>query len=319
MTTVRQQISKPLLRDLQRQWLDLWGAIGIAPGWRYAAFEKFGERLSSRYIRRAVLPNHCSLCCDLRDHVQRQIYFLGTYEPLEAYLFSQLVKPGMTVVDAGANIGQYTLLAATILGARGTVHSFEPIPNTFLQLSENVRANTLFNVHLNQAGLWQKSMPIRLGLASDMAQNCGAYSVGVRDQETAVDAIAVALDDYAEQRNIQRIDFIKMDIEGAEHAALLGMQKIINRDHPVFLMELNPVALERLGYNTKDLWHLMVETFGYTVYRVDSEACVPIQSLAGIPQSNLIFVHPSNPVDAIRTEWNFKQVLRWSRRCKRSL
>ena len=87
-----------------------------------------GPRLAETEFQRAVLPNGCSMHCDLRQHVDRHIYYLGAYEPVESYLFTRLLQPGMTVIDAGANIGQYTLLAATAVGSRGTVHCFEPVP-----------------------------------------------------------------------------------------------------------------------------------------------------------------------------------------------
>lgn len=318
MTAVLQQSFDPLLRDIQRRWLELWGTIGFAPGWHYAAFERFGEALTKRYIRRATLPNQCSLLCDLRDHVQRQIYFLGVYEPIEAYLFCQLIKPGMTVVDAGSNIGQYSLLASTSVSQTGSVHSFEPIPTIFSQLSENVKSNHLSNVHLNQAGLWHTSMSIQLSLAPEMAQNCGAYSIGSSNDVTAVDAIAISLDEYVAQHQVKQVDLIKMDIEGAEYSALLGMRKTILRDRPAFLMEINRAALEKLDCNPESLWRLLVESFGYTAYRVGLEACEPIDSFTDIVQSNVILTHPSNPID-IQTCWSFKDILRWGRRCKRSL
>jgi FkbM family methyltransferase len=319
MTTAIHQSSNLLLQKIQRRWLDFWGMIGIAPGWHYAAFEKFGERLSNRWMCRAVLPNDCSLMCDLRDHVQRQIYFLGTYEPIEAYLFCHLIKPGMTIVDAGSNIGQYSLLASTSVGETGSVHSFEPIPAIFSQLSENVKSNRLSNVYLNQAGLWHSSMSIQLSLAPEMAQNCGAYSIGSSNDVTAVDAIAIALDEYVEQHQVKQVDLIKMDIEGAEYSALLGMQKTILRDRPVFLMEINRSALEKLDCNPERLWRLLVESFGYTAYRVGLESCELIDSFTDIVQGNVILTHPSNPVDLVQTCWSFKDILRWGRRCKRSL
>src|SRR5205085_1504296 len=83
--------------------------------------------------------------------VQRHIYFQGVYEPVEAYLFSRLAAPGMTVVDAGANVGQYTLIASARVGPSGAVHSFEPVPETYRVLAEHVAANRAANVVANRA------------------------------------------------------------------------------------------------------------------------------------------------------------------------
>ena len=100
-----------------RHLLKAWGSSAKAPGLWYQAVERWGTRCGAgkQWLRR--LPNGLVMSCDLRDHVQRQIYFQGCYEPVEAYLFCKLIKPGMTVIDAGANVGQYTLLASTSVGA----------------------------------------------------------------------------------------------------------------------------------------------------------------------------------------------------------
>jgi FkbM family methyltransferase len=306
-----------LVRDVNRQLLDFWGTLGIAPGWRYSAFEKFGERLSSGYLLSSELPNGCSLPCDLRDHVQRQIYFQGVYEPIEAYLFSCLVKPGMTVVDAGTNIGQYTLLASTLVGITGSVHGFEPVPDTFRRVSQNVTHNQLSNVHLNQAGLWQKAMPLRLSLSEDMENNSGAYSAGATNASKVVESVAISFDSYVKEHQISRVDLVKMDIEGAEHSALLGMRTVISRDHPILLMEVNRSALIKMNSSPEEILELMGKEFGYDAYLILENHCEKISDFSNVTQSNFIFVHPSNRSDLVHQSWDFKTILRWSRSGKK--
>lgn len=95
---------------------------------------------------------------------------------MDAFVFTHLLEEGMNVVDAGANVGQYTLLASPIVGLRGSVHSFEPVPATFSRLRQNVDLNRLTNVSLNRAALWNKIEELQLALSSEQLGNVGAYT-----------------------------------------------------------------------------------------------------------------------------------------------
>ena len=296
-----------------RRLLDIWGFLGIAPGLRYKMFEKFGQDFASCSPLPAFLPNNCRIDCNLQDHVQRQIYFLGVYEPVEAYLFTQLLKPGMTVIDAGANVGQYTLLASTRVGTDGAVHSFEPVPATFTQLSSNVNANRLLNVYLNQAALWNESTTVKLSLSDEMKDNIGSYSVGITNQATAVESVSVRLDDYIVSKSIQSVDLIKMDIEGAEFFAIMGMQHVLERDRPILLIEFNRLALQRVGVTPERLWDLIANKFDYLGYLIEIDSCKEISDTSGIQQKNILCVHKSKIPDFIKDGWNLKYVLRWAR------
>ena len=91
---------------------------------------------------------------NLADHVDRHIFYWGAYEPIESFLFLSSITPGMTVIDAGANIGQYTVLSAQAVGPGGRVLSFEPSPRNFARLEENVQMNEFRNVQLFRSALW---------------------------------------------------------------------------------------------------------------------------------------------------------------------
>lgn len=300
-----------------RKLLELWGYLGIAPGWHLQTFEKFGSYLATPHLLPTFLPNKCQIHCNLQDHVQRQIYCLGVYEPIETYLFTKLLKPGMTVIDAGANVGQYTLLASTIVGVNGAVHSFEPVPNTFVHLNNNVSANELLNVHLNQAALWNESITLKLSLSEEMSDNIGSYSVGIINSDTAVESVSIPLDDYVVSKSIKRVDLIKMDIEGAEFRALLGMQDILERDRPILLIEINRLALQGVGYTPEKLWMFLTNRFGYSGYLIKINSLKNISCVSGIKQNNVLFIHTSELPKFINEPWNFKDVLRWARSGKK--
>jgi FkbM family methyltransferase len=290
-----------------------WNRTGKAPGWYYQAVERWGKHLASRPLT-AELVNGCQVYCDLGDEVQRQIYFLGLYEPVESYLFTQLVKPGMCVVDAGANVGQYTLLASTAVGPRGHVHSFEPVPATFANLEHNVLANQLANVSLFRAALWQVRTEVSLGISQkDAGNNAGAYTITLPDSGAVVKASAISLDEHAAEHRIQRIDVIKMDIEGAELFALRGMTELLRQHKPTILLEINrPLAL-RAGYLPEQTWEFLSQ-FGYRGWMVGPSAleCHDVRSLADVERANVIF-HINDLAPEIAMGWDLKSVLRWTR------
>jgi FkbM family methyltransferase len=301
------------MEPLARQLLNIWGNIGIAPGWHYENVERFGEHLAKSDSLNAYLPNGCTIFCNLQDHVQRHVYFFGVYEPIEAYLFTSLLKEGMTVIDAGANIGQYSILASTIVGKNGRVHSFEPVPSTFAQLQINISNNQLTNLSLNQSALFSENGTITLSLSEDMLQNIGSYSIGATNSKTAVKASTIRLDDYIDEQNIPKVDLIKMDIEGSEALALLGMKLTLKRDHPILLIEINRDALEKMNSSPEALWAFLVEELSYKPYLILGDSLKPVEDFSKTIQSNFLLIYKPEKYD-LTTEWNYKKVLRWARR-----
>jgi FkbM family methyltransferase len=220
----------------------------------------------------------------------------------------------MVVVDAGANVGQYTLLAATAVGPKGQVHSFEPVPETFERLRRHVVANNLVNVHLNQAALWCEPTELHLSLAAEARDNKGAYSVGIHNPLAEVASKAVRLDDYLAALGTDGLHLIKMDIEGAELLALRGMADTLWHRRPLLLMEINRPACARLDYDVKLIEELLVRELGYRVWAIghSSSTCHSLETLTGIRQQNVIFHQVDLPA-GVTTGWDLKSVLRWAR------
>lgn len=303
-----------LWKTLGRAIFGCWKQTGIASGWYYLSFEQWGSKFSPDELIPARLNNGCHVDCDLADHVQRQMFYWGLYEPVEAYLFVHLLKPGMNVVDAGANVGQYTLLASTCVGATGSVHSFEPVPFTFNRLQQHVHINSLTNVFPNMKALWSSKTRLSLSLPAKTDGNSGAYSVGGNELDTAVEACAVSLDSYKSDNKLGRIGLIKMDIEGAELFALQGMKEVLSQDRPNILMEVNKDACRTLNYSPNSIWDLLIGEMGYQAWAIKHSAdiCHPIYNLDDITQSNILF-HSENLPAQVTHGWNLKSVLKWAK------
>jgi len=146
------------------------------------------------------------------------------YEVAETELLKKIVKKGYTVVDVGANIGWYTLLSARIVGKNGKVVAFEPEPDNYALLKKSLEKNNFENVLLsdycvsNMAGirkLWLHGL------------NLGAHSTVRKISERAIDVEAVTLDSFLSKLEIQRVDLLKVDVEGAEPEVFEGAREYL--------------------------------------------------------------------------------------------
>ena len=302
-----------LLRPPIRFLLRTWSRYPKAPGYLYQIVERCGARLAVRPLD-GQLFNGMKMTCDLADQIQRQIYFFGAYEPIEVYLLRYLLRPGMVVIDAGANVGQHTLIAAGEVGPGGEVHAFEPVPKNFRRLVAHVSENGLAAmVRTNMMALWHQAETVRLNLASDKA-NDGGYTIGVPSE--AVDSVpcpCVRIDDYVAENKLVRVDFVKMDIEGAEWFALRGATAVLARWRPTMLMEINRLACRGLGYEPERIWEFL-KPYGYLMWGVgpSPEMCRSLSSLDGVDSANVVF-HTSGLPDNVTKGWSYKSILRFHR------
>lgn len=172
----------------------------------------------------------------------------GTFEPFERKLFVEALAPGMVVLDIGANVGFYTLLAARAVGDTGAVYAFEPHPRTCASLRANVERNGFENVEVIEAAVSERPTTLQLYM-SETATHSGLHRTMADRDPTAVDVPAMAIDDL----ELPRVDLIKMDIEGEEPAALRGLSRTLDRSPRVaILMEFSPYALSAAGNDAEE-------------------------------------------------------------------
>ena len=171
-------------------------------------------------------------------------YVFGTHEPHVMRTIQDVVRPGWTAADVGANIGYATLLLAKCVGPSGRVLAFEPLAENFRMLEENILLNRHPNVTAENLALMAHAGRIELRTATPGAMTWAASAA--LDASKAVEtqsAEAITLDEYAERNGIARIDFLKMDVEGAEADVLAGMTAILDRHKPVLLIEIHQSGL----------------------------------------------------------------------------
>lgn len=308
---------KPILRSLLRT----WARVGKAPGLYCQVFQKWGPRLSSGSLE-TRLPNGSVMLCDLTEEVQRFLYFVGLYEPIESWFFCHLIKPGAIVIDAGANVGQYTLLASTQAGPQGQVHSFEPMPENFNTLRHHVELNHCHNVHLNQVALWSEPGEMELYRPLDGEHNNGSFVILHPDPEkrpTNIDSQSLTkvpvltLDQYVEEHNLPSVDLIKMDIEGAEPFVLQGARRTLERFRPPILAEVRQDALAGLG-TTLEEFETLLQDLQYRAFDIcaDRPEKGHIERLAESTSPNLILHRDPLPAHISQCP-PLKSILHWAR------
>ena len=167
----------------------------------------------------------------------------------ERRLLKNLLFPGAVVVDAGANIGIYSQVLSRCVGPSGVVHSFEPSPENFKRLQSATRK--LANVRLSQTAVGECSGRSRLYLSDKLNVDHRTYATEEGSRRT-VPIDVIALDDYFKPG--QRVDLIKLDIQGYELHALRGANRVLADNSDLeLLLELWPYGLKQAGVNWLEL------------------------------------------------------------------
>ncbi len=171
-----------------------------------------------------------------------------------------LLKPGMVFFDVGGHVGQYTLVASRLVGDAGEVHSFEPDPESFRALRGNVRLNKLKNVRLNNVALSNENKTTTFYLAA--TSNLGDNSLSPPDTYSGArcEVKCITLDHYLETRRIDRVDFMKVDIEGAELLMLQGAKRLFTlKRRPIIVMEFEEPRQKAFGNSCAQLADVLLK------------------------------------------------------------
>lgn len=201
------------------------------------------------------------------DYIQQDLFWSSAKDAADIREALRSMPKGGVMFDLGANFGYYSIKIATELRGDCCVYAFEPNPVTMERFRKNLQLNSSRGVHPQAEGL--SDAPGRASVVDPPGHSGAAYLDQVIGPGPDIsDSIHVTtLDLFCEQRNIDRIDLIKMDIEGAELRALRGGVETIRRLKPVILIELNPDTLGRDGCSVRDVV-VFLEDLGYAIYNV---------------------------------------------------
>lgn len=228
----------------------------------------------------------------LPEAVSNEIATRGVYELDFTLALIQLLEPGMVFFDVGAHRGYFSLLASRLVGDTGQVHAFEPTPETYLLLSQNVQQRP--NVICNNLAVYSESKELAFNDFGIWAPAFNSLYAPRMDKETAArmpvkirKVQAVSVDDYVARSGVKP-DLIKIDAESAEMDILRGMSRTLETLRPSFTLETGDEDIDGVA-SSKELVEFAC-TFGYTPINIVGGTVTRHQIQDRYGYGNLLFV-----------------------------
>lgn len=256
-------------------------------------YERFHGRLAPLERFAVVrLDKGFRMKLDLADPEQLKVYFYGHYhERYEADLVQRLLTEDDVFWDVGANVGYFTLVAATALKNRGQIVAFEPGQNALARLAENLALNTYRNIQIYPVAVTDREGEAVLHLAGDIADSsANLYQAGQTQAGQEV-CRTVALDHFLRDEGLRPPDLIKLDAEGAELAVLQGAQGIIASTPPLLLMEMEEKTLLAAGASKAAVAQFLTG-YGYRAAHLHKGRWYATADLATVKGRNIFWFNP---------------------------
>jgi FkbM family methyltransferase len=196
------------------------------------------------------------------------IYYQEFSEPETADFFLRFLRPSMTIFDIGSHIGEYTLLAAKLVGLSGQIHSFEPQAHLFPILSKSVEMNGFTQVVLNCAAVSDHVGEIEFQVLDEASMSSIRKPIGTEKSVKIVSVSCTSLNEYWLNQQ-QKIDLIKVDVEGAEKFVFQGATKLLNlppQQAPIWIFEYAPNSYAEFDYQPDEILQLLKQ-YDYEVYQ----------------------------------------------------
>ena len=204
-------------------------------------FRKFYGSSKKEGDWRVFIFRGVAMKVDIAKQMGNAIYWRGAHDWAPIFVLEKYLKTGDTFIDVGANQGEYSLWAARKVGTNGKVVSFEPMPQLFDQLTANIRLNESFQKTISPV---TEKFSIELG-------------------KIQLDT----LDEQIEELKINKVNFLKIDVEGAELQVLKGALNTLKKHLPILLLEINKDACIAGGYLPEDILELL-KPFNYSFSKI---------------------------------------------------
>jgi FkbM family methyltransferase len=221
------------------------------------------------------------------DYAQSEFFWLGAYEYWERYHFGRLLRPGDVVFDIGANFGYYSIAACAVLKGNCLVHAFEPNPALYARLVKNVELNDF-------AGR------IR-AYATALSDTCGLGHLNIKPSHSGIAKLVqssggatvslTTLDDFCRANGIEKVDFLKIDVEGLEERVLRGTERTMSSLRPLLLIELHPTALAE-EHSSVQAVAALLQKHGYDIYTARRHKLLALRELPTAPHPVKVFCFP---------------------------
>lgn len=230
----------------------------------YACSSWFYNQGFGRITKKLTIHNFdgkSQLIIDPSRNMGSSIYWTGFHEFHELLFLHKYLKSEMVFLDAGANIGLFTVFAARRVN-QGKVIAFEPVPSMIQWLESNLVINHFSNVLVQPLGLSDRSSTLPIYEIESSHEGLSTLYPGQLKQSAVTEIQVKPLDELISDFKINRLDFIKMDIEGGELPALKGSIQTIRKFRPAVMIEINQVTYAAAGYTPAEVYSFFHE-LGY--------------------------------------------------------
>jgi len=234
---------------------------------RHFPFPRRGLKYFLRFMKLAgigsktfskKMPGNFYMHLNPLEHIQQQLFWYGHYEKEVGDLLKKIIKPGDVFIDAGANIGYFSLLVAKA-EPTSTVIAFEPASNVFEKLNSHIQLNDFKNITAVNAAAGEKDETGELFLSGTDNEGMSSLKKPENYSGKSEEIKIINLDNWFKESGLRKISVIKIDVEGSELAALRGMKEIISQFHPLIITEVNPGTLSLFDIKVKDVYHFITQ------------------------------------------------------------
>jgi FkbM family methyltransferase len=229
----------------------------------------FISNFSKKKLIRFILEEGKVFDCPLQSAVAKMMFF-GNFEKNELAFFRNSLRSGQIFLDIGANVGIYTIIASKLVGDGGHVYSFEPSKRELEILNHNIKINHLENITVIEKAISAHSGIAQLAMAKDGGLNSFADTHRLDQQiETWQTVETISLDEFIQEYSIQKVDFIKIDVEGAEKLVFQGASQFLASDsQAIILFESSELNVSGFGYSVQEFLTSLSKS-GLSVFYLD--------------------------------------------------
>lgn len=234
---------------------------------------------------------------DISKYLGNKIYWRGAHDWNTIFALKKNISSNDTIIDIGANIGEYTLSAASLLDENGKVMAFEPVKKMYEQLIQNIELNPHLKnkilVIKKALGNQKNILPIYDEAHTD---NEGLYSLHQKNFKNSIkieDIEIDTLDQIFKEYKISTVQFIKIDVEGNELFVLEGAKEVIQNFKPKLMIEISEKNIHAAGYTINDLFEFL-NPYNYSIFLIQKRGSLKkIRSSNSIPYFCNILAVPS--------------------------
>lgn len=227
----------------------------MSPSWHLLQSEtkRAWSRLRRRFFATHVIGSGRNAGRRLALRHPHPAFLDGSYEAVVQTAIAEHLSDGSVFYDIGANIGFFSLLAAPIVGPRGAVYAFEPVPANASSILHTARLNRLSNIEVFEEAAGERSGRAQLVLTHHIGGAALASAGAPLDMIGVIDVAVTAIDDAIADRCLRPPSLIKIDVEGAELQVLRGMTETLAAHRPTILYEIDDETADGLARKRDDI------------------------------------------------------------------